>query len=212
VEIGAKRSASFTTRKEWNRDLDAALDADVSNIILEGGGLGTTGIYNGRGMENSLLVGELQKRAGDKADRFIVEAPKESQRKFWMQELFGWNVRLGNIPLEADALQKTDRMRLDAMKPDVQANLEDRKRLQSEFMQEVLASSGKLKMDPDDVIFSGGLNGLPAETFRDNPHWKEMIPAYLAQMRTRPQFVEIRITPEMMRRMMRFMFGLEEGE
>lgn len=193
VEIGTKDSGGSRSRDEWRRELDAALDVDAAAIILEGAGSGRAGIYDSASRPNHLLVGDLIERAGVRKDRFLVEAPDQAQREFWVNEMFGWDVRLGNIPLDTAALKATDRLRLDAMKPGAAAELERRRGLHETFRHAVLTLAREESVDPDRAYFTESLNGVPADYVRDTPDWYPRLREHIRGMRQSTQGRVIRI-------------------
>lgn len=193
VEIGTKDSGGSRSRDAWRRDLDAALDVDAAAIILEGAATGRAGIYDSASRPNHLLVGDLVERAGARKDRFLLEAPSQAQREFWVNEMFGWNVRLGNIPLETQQLRATDRLRLDAMKPDAPADLERRRTMHEAFRRAVLDLSREEGIDPDHAYFTESLNGVPADYMRDTPNWHPRLREHIRSMRQSTQGRVIRI-------------------
>lgn len=176
VEIGTKDCHSYQTRHEWHRDLDAALDADATNIILEGSAYGIRGIYEKtQGLPNILLVTDLIQRAGDRSDRFLIEAPFDRQRSYWIDQACGWNARLGNIPVSANALELADQFRLNAMEPASRAAVEGRRMQHREFLRAVLEYCGEENMDPDVAIFHFDLHGPDGETMATDPTWREKV-------------------------------------
>lgn len=179
VEIGTKRRG-MDSLDAWRRDLDAALDADADAVILEGAASGRTGIYDGRGWANGPLVMDLAERAGDRRDRFLIEAPRPEQRKFWVDEMFGWDVRLGNVHLQSDELKGIDRLRLDAMKPGAQAAVESNRELQRLFLRALFELSEEENADGDRVLF-GGVTGVSASMLRSEPDWREKIRQFVRQ-------------------------------
>ena len=204
VEIGSKSSALYRTRDEWHRDLDAALDADADAVILEGTGAGNSGIYERTGGENALLVTGLMNRAGDRKDRFLVEAPIEGQRHYWMSEMFGWNVRLGNMSLDAKELQKNDRMRLDAMKPAEIGLIEARRRLHQEFLEQVLLLCRKKHINADRIIFDRSLHHVRAQQLTDAPDWKTEVSGIIDDISAEARLLIISISPEELAQLKRF--------
>ncbi len=172
IEIGTKNNRQYQTRDEWKRDLDFALENNASKIILEGTGVGEGGIYNYKGAPNNLLVTELMQRAGDRKDRLLLEAPRLDQQAYWTHELFGWNVGLGNLPPDVEALQKTDALRLNAMKPDVISTIERRRNAHAELLQELLSVCEQESIDPNLAVFHDYFHATEADDMVRFSDWK----------------------------------------
>lgn len=191
VEIGAKTSSCYKHEADWHQDLDAALNANADCIILEGTGSGSSGIYNDFKEPNSLLVGGLVKRAGKESDRFLIEAPYENQRAYWMAEMFGWNVRLGNIPLDQECLARTEEMRVSAMAPNLMTMIEQHRQAHRLFYDEIFSACTELKIPTDRVIFHHDMQNLRGNNIIKSPHWRQDLRQYLRQIRSRPRILNI---------------------
>lgn len=178
VEIGAKEDGCYQTAGDWIADLDAALENDADHVILEGTGSGRSGIYDSRGMSNSLLVTALADRAGERIDRFLIEAPYEEQRLYWMVGMFGWNIRLGNMPLVNSALSRTEQMRVVATDPAVAAKIAARRQAHRDFYAELLSICADNGMAPDRAIFAPLLQGLTADSLTEGP-WRRDLRNYV---------------------------------
>jgi phosphosulfolactate synthase (CoM biosynthesis protein A) len=172
VEIGTKEMNSSMKLDDWRKDLDTALEQDATNIILEGVGDGTGGIYEEDRRGNSLLVSYLTERAGAAKDRFIVEAPKASQQEYWINELFGWGVKLGNLRLRKNALASTDRLRLDAMQAENAMQIDERRAIHETMRREVFAICKRKKLNPDLAFFNGRFHGTHGDKLLKEPQWR----------------------------------------
>jgi phosphosulfolactate synthase (CoM biosynthesis protein A) len=173
VEIGTKVPIFYQTRDEWMKDLDAALDINADAVILEGSGAGSRGIYCEQARPNGLLVTSLLERAGVHANKLLIEAPRMQQREYWVNEIAGWNVQLGNIAANDDALQTTERLRINALQPENAKTIEGNREQQRYFMERVLAISNEVGINPDDAFFSRGLYGSSVNNFKQQPDWEE---------------------------------------
>lgn len=184
VEIGSKDDSQYRSLDLWQRDLDIALQNNADAVILEGAGSGRTGIYDNDGKPNSFLVTALAQRAGSMQDKLLVEAPLLQQREYWMQELFGWNVRLGNIPPNKQHLEATDALRLQAMHPDTKTHILEHRLTHQNMLAALRDICVEIDLSPDVGMFSAGLYGVNAvNQEHHDPHYEELR-KYLLKLKT----------------------------
>lgn len=181
VEIGAKSTSRYQSLEQWKSDLDVALEADADTIILEGTGGGCAGIYDRDGDGNSALVLAMQERAGDKADRLLVEAPHIEQCRYWVNEVLGWNARLGNLHMNKASLAKVDRLRVEAMQPEGMKKVAENSRLQKALLAEYRKVAKEEKVDADTAIFLSGIHGVTHDVLQ-REDWREQFRDYLKRM------------------------------
>lgn len=175
IEIGSKSSGTYQSISEWERDYDVAREADPTAIILEGTGAGRSGIYSSSGRENSVLVSRLLERAGSDASRILVEAPYHIQRQYWINEMFGHSVRLGNIDMSTIELQSTDRLRLDAMRVEQKEAVRQNRQMHQEITQELEEICAEEGIPIDTIAFADALHGFSAEKFIQLPNWRQVL-------------------------------------
>lgn len=175
VEIGSKDDTEYQSLDLWQRDLDIALEQHADGIILEGAGSGRTGIYRHDGQPNTMLVTALAQRAGAASEKLLIEAPDVGQRAYWIGELFGWNVRLGNIPANKQHLDGTDRLRLDAMHPDTKQHILEHRLSHEAMLAALRRMTDEMHMPLDTAMFHGGLHGVRAvEQQHHDPHYQQL--------------------------------------
>ncbi len=214
VEIGTKEDCHYRSQDAWHRDLDAALEADADAIILEGTGAGDRGIYSDGGESNTLLVTGLAERAGERTDRFLIEAPREYQRNYWLAEMFGWKMRLGNIPLDNLRLSRTEQMRVAAMQPKISAEIDKRRQAHRTFYAELMKACDELRISRDAAIFHGGLQNLYGHNVINHRNWQKNLRSFL-RSNVGPQEIDlfdieqIMIEPQTLRGLLRQFFGCD---
>lgn len=196
VEIGAKSTSIYRSVEAWKRDLDVALEHEADIVILEGIGSGRGGIYDRDGDGNTALVLDLMERAGNRADRLLLEAPHVQQCRFWIQELLGWRVRLGNLAMTPECLGAVDDLRLKAMLPDGMAAVLKNRALQEVFLAELRKIVEEEKLDLDRAMFQPGVHGVVHEVL-EQPDWQDALRSHMkvyANIRTPHIFGDGRVT------------------
>lgn len=181
VEIGAKSTSRYQSLEQWKSDLDVALEAGADTVILEGTGAGCAGIYDRDGDGNSALVLAMQEQAGDKADCLLVESPHMDQCRFWVNEVLGWNARLGNLEMDKASLAEVDRLRVDAMQPEGMKEVQTHRELQKGFLAEYLKVAKEEKLDGDTAIFLPGMHGVTHGVL-EKSDWQKPFRHYLTEM------------------------------
>ena len=168
VEIGTKQGDTYKSRDNWTKDLDAALSADATHIILEV--LVLVIVVCTTIISCQILFGpHLVERAGEHAHSFVVEAPEQRQQKHWIQELFGWKVRLGNILADSAELKNIERMRDEAGKR--AADIDEKRKVIQRSLRNLMELCDEHSINSSRAIFRPELQGLTASSIGDPEIW-----------------------------------------